>query len=72
MLERDADLSRVVARDIMSHQNPRTIEKEVLVIQALRVMKENNITQLLVVDGETYAGVIHLHEHPERRSYLIR
>lgn len=61
MLERDADLSRVVARDIMSH-HPRTIEKEVLVIQALRVMKENNITQLLVVDGETYAGVIHLHD----------
>lgn len=51
----------VLAKDIMS-KNPKTIQKEELAVTALQVMKEKNITQLIVVDNEEYLGVIHLHD----------
>jgi arabinose-5-phosphate isomerase len=41
---------------------PKTIQQDTLVSDALDVMRQNNITQLLVVDGEKYTGVIHLHD----------
>jgi arabinose-5-phosphate isomerase len=31
-------------------------------VDALSLMRENNITQLLVVDGKKYVGVVHLHD----------
>ena len=42
--------------------NPQTIDKNTHVADALSIMRKNNITQLLVVDGTKYAGVIHLHD----------
>jgi arabinose-5-phosphate isomerase len=42
--------------------NPRTIEKDALVSDALNIMRQNNITQLLVVEQGMYMGVIHLHD----------
>jgi arabinose-5-phosphate isomerase len=42
--------------------NPRTIDKNTHVADALSIMRKNNITQLLVVDGAEYVGVIHLHD----------
>ena len=47
--------------DIMTI-SPKTIEKNTLVVDALNLMRKNNITQLLVVDGINYVGVIHLHD----------
>lgn len=61
MLEKNPIIENICARDIMS-LNPRTIDQEVLVVNALRIMKENNITQLLVLDDDQYVGVIHLHD----------
>lgn len=66
----DGDLRRLMAKgfnndmlasDIMG-VNPKTIQKDELAIQALEIMKENNITQLIVMDGNSYSGVIHLHD----------
>jgi arabinose-5-phosphate isomerase len=48
------------AKDIMT-SNPQTIGTEVLAIKALKKMQDKGISQLLAVDGETYAGVVHLH-----------
>jgi arabinose-5-phosphate isomerase len=43
-------------------RNPRTIEADALVSDALDLMRSNNITQLLVKQGDLYKGVIHLHD----------
>ena len=61
MLQEDSDINKLSAKDIMS-VTPKTISKDALAVEALKVMQENNITQLLVVDNEIYLGVIHLHD----------
>lgn len=61
MLEKDPDISKLKAADIMT-LNPRTISSDTLVVNALSVMRKSNITQLLVVDKNVYKGVIHLHD----------
>ncbi|NQV02545.1 MAG: KpsF/GutQ family sugar-phosphate isomerase [Bacteroidia bacterium] len=61
MLEKDIGLETVTAEDIMS-PNPKTIEPEMLVIEALQVMRNNNITQLIVSREGAYLGIIHLHD----------
>lgn len=61
MLEKQPDLTRLKATDIMS-ASPRTIQSDTLVVQALNIMRTNNITQLLVMDKTKYNGVIHLHD----------
>ncbi len=61
MLEKDLDISDFMAKDIMT-SNPRTIEADTLVVDALNLMRKNNITQLPVVDNGLYVGVIHLHD----------
>jgi len=61
MLEKSTDLERITAADIMT-KKPRTVEPGTLVVNALNLMRNTNITQLLVVRKEKYLGVIHLHD----------
>jgi len=61
MIQKTADYSSLKAKDVMT-ANPRSIQHDALVVDALSLMRENNITQLLVVDGEKYVGVVHLHD----------
>jgi arabinose-5-phosphate isomerase len=61
MLEKGQDLSKVKAKDIMT-ANPKTIQSNTLAVDALQIMRENNITQLLVVDKDEYKGIVHLHD----------
>lgn len=62
MLQRENSIDLLLAKDIMS-LNPKTISKEELAVNALLLMRQNNITQLLVVDEDNkYFGVIHLHD----------
>ena len=61
MLQNRNDLSGVTAADIMS-VNPRTLPSDTLVSDALDMMRQNNITQVLVVDEGIYKGVVHLHD----------
>ena len=61
MLEKGGDFEKTNARDIMS-KAPKTIDADALAVDALDKMRKNNITQLIVVNDETYAGVIHLHD----------
>jgi arabinose-5-phosphate isomerase len=61
MLEKNIDINRATAGAIMS-KNPRTVEPEMLVVNALELMRKHNITQLLVVKKGKYQGVIHLHD----------
>lgn len=61
MLEKNISLGKISAKDIMS-ANPKTISADELAVDALDLMRKNNITQLLVIEKEKYAGVIHLHD----------
>ncbi|NVO20548.1 MAG: KpsF/GutQ family sugar-phosphate isomerase [Bacteroidetes bacterium] len=61
MLQYHSSVDGVLAADIMSH-NPRTIEVDSLVSDALDIMRSNNITQLLVTKKNKYLGIIHLHD----------
>ncbi len=62
MLQKENSIDLLFAKDIMS-LNPKTICKDELAINALQIMRQNNITQLLVVDEDNkYFGVIHLHD----------
>ena len=57
--ERDS-ISGIFARDIMS-KNPKTIEKNALAKEAMQILKQNNIGQLVVTDHGQYFGIIDLH-----------
>jgi arabinose-5-phosphate isomerase len=61
MLEKTTRIDELRAADIMS-VSPKTIESEKLAVEALEQMRNNNISQLLVVDHGKYAGVVHLHD----------
>jgi arabinose-5-phosphate isomerase len=61
MLAKDVSLNEVTAQEIMTPQ-PKTIEAEALAIDAMELMRQHNITQLLVLQSKQYAGVIHLHD----------
>jgi len=61
MLEKNGDVDLQKAKDIMS-LNPKTIEAHTLAVSALNIMRQNNITQLLVTDENIYVGVLHLHD----------
>jgi len=61
MLEKTTDLSAIMAKDIMT-VNPKSIEINSNVEDALNIMESFEITQLVVTDNNLYAGIIHLHD----------
>lgn len=61
MLEKTTDLSAITAKDIMT-VNPKSIEINTKVEDALNIMESFEITQLVVTDNNLYAGIIHLHD----------
>jgi len=61
MLEKHTNLLHLKASDIMS-TNPKKVDKNILAFDALQIMKENNITQILVMDQDKYFGIVHLHD----------
>jgi arabinose-5-phosphate isomerase len=61
MLQKDIDLRKATAVDIMT-KNPKKIEKDEFAVAALHRMQESNITQLVVTDGPGIAGFVHLHD----------
>lgn len=61
MIQKFPDYLQLTAKDAMT-SNPMSISHDEMVVEALSKMRENNITQLPVVDGSKYVGVIHLHD----------
>lgn len=61
MLEKEDDVSNYTAADIMN-ATPKTIESSTLAVDALQMMREFSISQLLVVSNGEYAGILHLHD----------
>jgi arabinose-5-phosphate isomerase len=62
MLEKNiTKIAQLTAQDIMG-SSPKTIESKALAAEALQMMEDNNISQLLVVDNNEYKGIIHIHD----------
>ena len=61
MMEKNIPMNSVTAEDIMTI-SPKTISGDTMAVDALQLMKANNITQLVVTDGNRYVGFIHLHD----------
>lgn len=61
MLEKKETHNDMQAKDIMS-ANPRTIQNGELAVDALDIMRSNSITQIIVMEAETYIGMVHLHD----------
>lgn len=61
MLSRTETISGIVAKDVMT-KNPKMIPSSTKLLDALHLMEDLKITQLVVVDGQKYQGIIHLHD----------
>lgn len=61
MLSKTETITGITARDIMT-QNPKMIQPNDMVVEALNIMEDFSITQLIVAENNTYKGVIHLHD----------
>ncbi|MFD1095267.1 KpsF/GutQ family sugar-phosphate isomerase [Salegentibacter chungangensis] len=61
MLKNNSDFKDLKAKDIMS-KIPKTIDEDALAVDALEMLEEHKISQLLSVDeNNKYAGVVHIH-----------
>lgn len=58
--ERDS-FAELTAKDIMT-KNPKLIQSTDMVVDALNILEDFSITQLVVVDNGEYKGVLHLHD----------
>jgi arabinose-5-phosphate isomerase len=61
MLQKDHDIDSIVAEEVMT-RDPKTTDPDTLVVDALNLMRSNNITQLPVLKNGKYLGMIHLHD----------
>lgn len=60
MLYKSTDFSGLKAKDIMT-PSPKTIAHDAMAVDALDVLEEHKITQLLAIRNGRYDGVVHLH-----------
>ena len=61
MLQNPADWQHKKAGDIMSG-NPKTMHQNELAYRAFELMENHHITQVVVVNDNGYAGLVHLHD----------
>ncbi|WP_411275263.1 SIS domain-containing protein [Daejeonella sp.] len=61
MLEKNNSIDTLKAKHIMS-TSPKYIDKDELAVNALDVLRKNNITQILVGTKTKFEGFIHLHD----------
>jgi arabinose-5-phosphate isomerase len=61
MLNNNDTFAHLTAKDIMT-KNPKTIQLTSMVTDALNILEDFSITQLIVTDQEEYKGVLHLHD----------
>ncbi len=61
MLAHTDDFSNLCAADIMT-KHPKSIDINAMAVDAMQLMEQHEISQLLVTQDGLYAGVIHLHD----------
>ena len=60
MLKNNNEFKNLTAGDIMS-TSPKSIDEDALATQALDLLEENKISQLLATKDGKYSGVVHIH-----------
>ncbi len=61
MLTKNEDFSQLKAKDIMG-ASPKTIDNHAMAVDAMDILEENGISQLIAKDNKgKYAGIVHLH-----------
>ena len=65
----DGDLRRCLSASILEEKainlmtkNPKTVNKEMISAEALKIMHDKKITNMFVVEGKKPIGVIHIHD----------
>ena len=65
----DGDLRRCLSAQILEEKainimtkNPKTISKDILASEAMKIMHDRKITNIFVVEDNTPIGVIHIHD----------
>lgn len=61
MLSSKKDIDKVTAMDIMS-ASPKTIDTSAMAVEARKIMDDYNISQLIAIEDDRYAGVVHIHD----------
>jgi arabinose-5-phosphate isomerase len=61
MLEAHSSIQDLTAADIY-HKSPITIAPEALAVEAMSVMEQKDISQIIVADAASYVGMIHMHD----------
>ncbi len=61
MLEKHHDFGTLRAKDIMGG-DPKYIEANELAAEAMKIMEDNSITQLIVMSAGRYVGFVHVHD----------
>jgi arabinose-5-phosphate isomerase len=61
MMEKYENINDLTASDIMS-ENPKTIDADELAVNALNMMQQKNISQIIVTKQQQFFGFIHLHD----------
>ncbi len=61
MLNNNDTFAHLTAKDIMT-KNPKMIQLSAMVTDALNILEDFSITQLVVLENEEYKGVLHLHD----------
>ena len=62
LMESGADFNEIIAEEVMI-TNPITILPEASAIRALKIIENENITQLVVTsDSGKFEGVVHIHD----------
>jgi arabinose-5-phosphate isomerase len=60
-MEKYEFINDLTAADIMSYQ-PKSIEADELAINALNLMQQKNISQVIVTKQGAFFGFVHLHD----------
>jgi arabinose-5-phosphate isomerase len=61
MLEKSIAIDTITAGEIMT-QNPVNIGVDELAVDALDLMRKKEISQLAVIEGKKYLGILHIHD----------
>jgi len=61
MLSANETTKHLTAKDIMS-ASPKIIDNQAMAIDALEMLEENGISQLLAIENGIYAGIVHIHD----------
>ena len=60
MITTNKEFTHLTAKDIMG-KNPKVISNKAMAVDAMELLEENGISQLLAEEKGKYVGVVHLH-----------